>query len=435
MNNKILKLKSSNLKNSIINLPGSKSISNRVLLLSSLGEGSITINNLLISDDTKVMIDALKSLGVKIAVNESLKNCNLQGSNNYFLNKKVDIFIGNSGITIRPLTAVLAFNNGEYYLHGTDRMHERPINHLVDSLVSVGADIEYKKNIGFPPIKINPSNIKNNKIFIKGDTSSQFITSILISSPFFIKNEPLEIIVEGEIISKPYIEITIKLMKVFGINVRHSNYNNFIISKKQKYSNPKDIYIEGDASSASYFLAAGAISGKKIRVNGVGSKSIQGDIRFIDALINMGVKINTGENWIEVNSNSKILPIDADFNHIPDAAMTIAIISMYAEGTSILRNIASWKVKETDRIDAMSRELKKIGAKINQGDDFIEITPPKKFSDATIDTYDDHRMAMCFSLLSINNQFKQGANITINDPDCVSKTFPDYFDVFNTILE
>jgi len=430
-----LNLKQSNVKTGIINLPGSKSISNRVLLISALGQGEIKIKNLLFSDDTNVMLTALKKLGVKIEHSESLKECTILGCNNSFPNKNCELYVGNSGTTIRPLTASLAFNGGKYKINGTNRMHERPIGDLVASLNHIGAKIEYAQVNNYPPLVINSSEITNQKISIRGDVSSQFLTSLLIASPTLSKNNKLEIQVNGPLISKPYVSITLQLLKIFGLKVLENKNNYFSIKENQIYSNPKEFYIEGDASSATYFLAAAALSGKLVRVNGVGNNSIQGDIKFIEILKKMGAEIKMGEDWIEVNANKQLTAIDDDFNDIPDAAMTVTILALYAQGRTVIRNIGSWRVKETDRLSAMAVELRKLGAKVIEGEDFLQIESPSKIHDATIDTYDDHRMAMCFSLASLNSNFKNGANIVINDPNCVNKTFPNYFKILNTIIE
>ncbi|MDC0195027.1 3-phosphoshikimate 1-carboxyvinyltransferase, partial [Alphaproteobacteria bacterium] len=374
----------SNVKETIVDLPGSKSISNRVLLIASLGVGKTEISNLLFSDDTKVMIEALIKLGVKIIPNRKLKKCTIVGVNNFFPNKDAKLYVGNSGTTIRPLTAVLAFNKGNYFIHGTDRMHDRPIGDLVNSLNLIGAKIEYKNKNNYPPLVIPISNITKDKIAIKGNVSSQFLTSILIASPILSTRKDIYIKLIGNLISKPYIDITLKLLKIFGLEVEVIQNNKFKIKSNQHYLNPSNIKIEGDASSSTYFLAAAAISGKKIRVNGIGKKSIQGDVLFVKYLKKMGVKIALGDYWIEVRESFKIKAIDEDCNDIPDAAMTIAILALYADGISVLRNIASWRVKETDRISAMSKELKKLGAIIEEGEDFIKITPPLKINDAVI---------------------------------------------------
>jgi 3-phosphoshikimate 1-carboxyvinyltransferase len=430
-------IKASNIKPGNIYLPGSKSITNRILLLASLSWGETKISNMLFSDDTMIMISSLQKLGIDISFNESDKTCFVQGSSNFFPNKNLELYLGNAGTAMRPLTAVLAFNNGNYLLHGTSRMHERPIGDLVNSLNEIGANIEYTLSNGFPPLKIKDveCNIKN-KISIKGNISSQFLTSLLIASPIINKNKnKLEIEVIGNLISKPYVDITLELMKKFSLEVNSKSKNNFTVEPGQVYKSPGNINVEGDASSASYFMAASAISGKLLKIHGVGKHSIQGDIKFINVLEQMGAKIKYGQNFIEVSSSSQLTSIDIDLNHIPDAAMTLAILALYAKGTSTLKNIGSWRVKETDRLNAMAKELRKLGATIIEGEDFIKITPPANLRDAIIDTYDDHRMAMCFSLVAINSKYIDGCNITINDPNCVSKTFPNYFDIFNSILD
>jgi len=435
MNIKFIDLVPSNFKSGELNLPGSKSISNRVLLLSALSRGDINIKNLLFSDDTKIMINALKKLGINISENSQLKECTIKGPENLFLNKHADLYIGNSGTTIRPLTAALAFNNGEYKLYGTKRMHERPIKHLVDSLISIGAKIEYLEQYGYPPILIKNSQIKKNIVNVKGNVSSQFLSSLILSSSIFSKKKNFEIHVDGNLISRPYIDITLKLVNLFGLKIIEKKNNVFLISSNQTLYNPKEIIIEGDASSASYFFAAVAIGGGTLRVNGVGLKSIQGDIEFTKILEKMGVMIQMDDNFIEVTCNKILKPINEDLNHIPDAAMTLAILALYADGISVLRNIGSWRVKETDRLAAMSTELRKVGAKVIEGDDFLEIHPPQIIKKASIDTYDDHRIAMCFSLVCLNGLNKKGAHIRIKDPNCVSKTFPEYFEYFNNLLK
>jgi len=430
-----IELKPSYLKSGELNLPGSKSISNRVLLLSSLANGNTVIKNFLFSDDTEVMISALKTLGINIKENKKLSECIISGSINSFPVKNADLYIGNAGTAIRPLTAALAFNNGDYKLYGTKRMHERPIKDLIDSLNSIGANIEYLNEYGYPPIQIKKTNHNTNKVIVKGNVSSQFLTSLILSSTIFSKNKDFKIYVEGNLISKPYINITLKLMNLFGVRILEKKNKVFLISSKQILNSPKKIDIESDASSASYFLAAAAIGGGALKINGLGSKSIQGDIQFIKILEKMGATIKVKNNFIEVSCDKVLKSINEDLNHIPDAAMTLAILALYADGISVLKNIGSWRVKETDRLKAMSTELRKVGAKIIEGKDFLQIEPPLKIKNASIDTYDDHRMAMCFSLVSLNSYSKKGGIIKINDPNCVSKTFPDYFDYFKKILK
>ena len=418
-----------------VRLPGSKSISNRVLLLAALAEGETTITNLLDSDDTRVMLDALEKLGVRLKRDGD--TCVVTGTRGAFTARTADLFLGNAGTAVRPLTAALAVNGGDYRIHGVPRMHERPIGDLVDGLRQIGAKIDYEDNDGYPPLRIRPAQISAEApIRVRGDVSSQFLTSLLMTLPLLRTGSGVSTVqVDGELISKPYIEITIKLMARFGINVERNGWHQFIVPAGQRYQSPGTIMVEGDASSASYFLAAGALGGGPLKVEGVGRSSIQGDVGFADALIRMGANLQMGEDWIEVrgvgHDSGKLEPIDMDFNLIPDAAMTIAVAALFADGTTTLRNIASWRVKETDRIAAMATELRKVGAKVQEGEDFLVVTPPEKLiPNASIDTYDDHRMAMCFSLVSLG-----GVPIRINDPKCVGKTFPDYFERFTALAQ
>lgn len=412
-----------------VKLPGSKSISNRTLLLAALAKGNTMIHGLLDSDDTSRMLEALLALGIDIEkVTDS--SIYVYGNQGKFKEKHVELFLGNAGTAFRPLTAALAFSDGEYTLSGVPRMHERPIGDLVDALVQTGANIEYLQNFGFPPLKITPPNLELSKpIQIRGDVSSQFLTALLMALPLTGKTATIEVI--GELISKPYIEITLNLMKKFGVEVQRNGWHAFTITANSSYESPKEIYVEGDASSASYFFAAGAIAGG-VFVEGITKNSIQGDIHFVEEIEKMGAYVRYLESRILVQipeKKHKLKAIDLDCNHIPDAAMTLAILALFADGTTTLRNIASWRVKETDRIAAMATELRKVGATVVEGADFIQITPPEKLTpNAVIDTYDDHRMAMCFSLVSLG-----GVPITINDPNCVAKTFPNYFEEFKKI--
>jgi 3-phosphoshikimate 1-carboxyvinyltransferase len=415
-----------------VRLPGSKSISNRTLLLAALAEGTTTIHDLLASDDTLVMLAALRSLGIDWAQQDERTHV-VTGAGGVLPNQQADLFMGNAGTAIRPLTAALAVIGGDFLLHGVPRMHERPIGDLVDALNAAGARIEYTGEPGFPPLRIGRGSIHQRRMSVRGNVSSQFLTALLMAAPLMARIHPVSIDVVGELISKPYIEITLNLMRRFGVTVEQDGWQSFTVQPGQKYRSPGSIHVEGDASSASYFLAAGAIAGGPVRVEGVGRDSIQGDVRFADALEQMGATITRGDNWIEAKSNGVLKAIDADFNHIPDAAMTIAVAALYADGTSTLRNIASWRVKETDRLAAMATELRKVGAVVEEGADYIRITPPEQLQPATIDTYDDHRMAMCFSLASLDGQARRGNAMRINDPKCVAKTFPDYFEAFAKI--
>ncbi|WP_440027775.1 3-phosphoshikimate 1-carboxyvinyltransferase [Chromobacterium amazonense] len=407
----------------VIKLPGSKSISNRTLLLAALSGGSTLVRDLLDSDDIRHMLAAMKLLGVKIEQQGDSRDFRVYGCGGAFPVKNADLFLGNAGTAFRPLTAALALMNGHYQLSGVPRMHERPIGDLVDALNAAGARIQYLAQPGFPPLAVEPAQVRcAEPIRVKGDVSSQFLTALLMALP--LTGEQAVIEVAGELISKPYIEITLNLMARFGVAVQREGWQRFVIAGGQHYISPGEVYVEGDASSASYFLAAGALAGGPIRVEGVGSSSIQGDVRFAEALEQMGASIKRGDNWIEAQAAGKLKAIDLDCNHIPDAAMTLAVAALAADGTTTLRNIASWRVKETDRLAAMATELRKVGAVVEEGLDYIRVTPPAELTpDAEIDTYDDHRMAMCFSLVSL-----LGAPVIINDPKCVAKTFPDYFE-------
>jgi len=411
-----------------VKLPGSKSISNRTLLLAALAEGTTEIRDLLASDDTARMLDALQLLGVKLRQTGVDDWC-VEGVNSSFPVKQADLFLGNAGTAFRPLTAALALSGGEYKLSGVPRMHERPIGDLVDALRQVGAEITYLGDDGFPPLQIRPGKIGGHQVSVRGNVSSQFLTALLMAVPLTGQQTTIKVV--GELISKPYIEITLNLMARFGVQVERHGWQAFTISANSRYTSPDEIFVEGDASSASYFLAAGAIGQGPVRVEGVGKQSIQGDVRFAEALELMGVHIESGDHWIAASANSKLKAIDLDCNHIPDAAMTLAVAALFADGTTTLRNIASWRIKETDRIAAMATELRKVGATVEEGADYIRVTPPTALTpNAVIDTYDDHRMAMCFSLVALG-----GVPVTINDPKCVAKTFPDYFDRFGTIVK
>ncbi len=412
-----------------IKLPGSKSISNRTLLLAALAHGVTKIRDLLISDDTERMLDALKILGIQLEQTNG-NDWRVTGNDGVFSVKQADLFLGNAGTAIRPLTAALALCGGDYTLSGVPRMHERPIGDLVDALRYAGARIDYLGNDGFPPLRISPAHIQTDKpIQVRGDVSSQFLTALLMALPLTKQAATIEVV--GELISKPYIAITLNLMARFGVQVEHEDWQRFTIPALSNYRSPGTLFVEGDASSASYFLAAGVVSDGPVRVEGIGRDSIQGDVRFTEALELMGGRIAFGDNWIEATGPGKLKAIDIDCNHIPDAAMTLAVMALFANGTSRLRNIASWRVKETDRLAAMATELRKIGATVEEGADYLTITSPQKLiPNAAINTYDDHRMAMCFSLVSLG-----GVPITINDPGCVAKTFPDYFEVFSGIIK
>ena len=406
-------------------LPGSKSISNRTLLLAALSDNECDIHSLLKSDDTDRMLEALAQLGVPLE--QRAGSLHVVGQNGRFPHTEADLFLGNAGTAFRPLTAALAVLGGEYRLHGVARMHERPIGDLVDALRLAGAHIDYLGNEGYPPLHIHARhNTPARTIPIKGNVSSQFLTALLMALP--LTGDTWQIQVEGEIISKPYIDITLNLMKQFGVNVENRQYRTFHIPAASRYHAPDQLHVEGDASSASYFLAAGLLSSRPVRVTGLGKHAIQGDVAFARELEKLGATVLWGDDFIEVSraANQAVLPFDLDANHIPDAAMTLAVVALATGQTCSLRNIGSWRVKETDRIAAMAAELRKVGATVVEETEAIHITPPEQLiADAHIDTYDDHRMAMCFSLVSL-----LGVPVVINDPQCTHKTFPTYFDVF-----
>lgn len=410
-----------------VSLPGSKSLSNRVLLLAALSAGETRINRLLDCDDTKVMLEGLAQLGVVCQRIGHSQDYIVHGVAGKFPVKEADLFLGNAGTAFRSLTAVLAFSGSHCRLSGTSRMHERPIADLVDALRELGARITYLGAQGYPPLQIEPFVLSDTAVVkVKGNVSSQFLTGLLLAAPLTGQN--IDVQVEGKLISKPYVHITLNLMRRFGVDVLNEGMHTFRVAAGSHYTSPGTIEIEGDASSASYFLAAGVIGGGPVRVEGVGSLSIQGDVRFAEVLVQMGAVVEYEDNAIVARCGEVLNGVDGDYNHIPDAAMTIAILALFAQGESVLRNIGSWRVKETDRIAAMATELRKVGALVEEGEDYLRITPPASFQSAAIDTYDDHRMAMCFSLVAL-----AGVPIRINDPTCVNKTFPDYFNVFSAI--
>ena len=418
-------------------LPGSKSISNRTLLLAALSRGDTTLTGVLDSDDTQVMRGALHALGVRVDELDGPQSVRVHGvGSGGFPVKRAEIFLGNSGTSARSLAGVLAMADGEYELKGVPRMHERPIKDLVDALLPAGADIRYLGNEGFPPLAIGARKPAAAPVLrIKGDVSSQFVTAVLMALPWTGEGARLEVV--GELISRPYVELTLGLMERFGVKVEREEWSAFEIPASGGYVSPGTLEVEGDASSASYFLAAGALGGGPVRVEGVGSASAQGDVRFTEVLQAMGAKIEMGESWIECSGRAPLNGFDLDMNLIPDAAMTAAVLALFAEEPCTLRNIASWRVKETDRISAMAAELRKFGARVQEGANFLRIFPPKDFlrprsstvAPVNIDTYDDHRMAMSFSLAAFGPR-----PVRINDPTCVAKTFPRYFEEFEKLL-
>jgi len=428
-----------------VRLPGSKSISNRVLLLAGLSSGTTVVHDLLDSDDTRVMLASLRELGCEIDTpGETLRIGGLGGR---LKNRDAKLFLGNAGTAMRPLSAALAVmtatQGGRFELSGVQRMHERPIGDLVDALRQLGCRIDYLGTDGYPPLRLSAGSgsVRTTApIRVRGDVSSQFLTALLLALPLVSATSPVIIEVEGELISKPYIEITLNLLTRFGIEVQRDGWERFTIPQGSAYRSPGNIHVEGDASSASYFVALGAIAAtdSPIRIEGVGLDSIQGDIRFVDAARAMGASVSSGSGWLEVKRGAwPLKAIDLDCNNIPDAAMTLAVMALYGKGTTRLTNIASWRVKETDRIVAMATELRKLGATVAEGADFIEVSPPAHWRAAAIHTYDDHRVAMCFSLAAFNSlaRAKPPAPVRILDPKCVGKTFPHYFETLFSVVE
>jgi len=422
-----------------VTLPGSKSISNRVLLLAALCQGTTTVHDLLDSDDTRVMLNALRVLGC--GIRQDGARVEIDGLDGKLSADSAKLFLGNAGTAMRPLTAALAVLGGDFEMSGIPRMHERPIGDLVDALRQLGCQIDYLGNDGYPPLRIGKPTLRlDAPIKVRGDVSSQFLTALLMALPLAAQKD-IVIDVVGELISRPYIEITLNLLARFGVQVRRDGWQRFTIPAGCRLRSPGAIHVEADASSASYFIALGAIatraSGQNfIKIQGVGADSIQGDIRFMEAAQMMGAQIESGLNWLKVSRGAwPLKAIELDCNHIPDAAMTLAVMALYADGTTTLRNIASWRVKETDRIAAMATELRKLGATVVEGADFIQVTPPASIQDwqpASIHTYDDHRIAMCFSLAAFN---PAAIPVRIEDPKCVAKTFPDYFEALFSVCQ
>lgn len=409
-----------------VNVPGSKSLSNRALLLAALAEGETELTNLLDSEDIEHMLNALTKLGINYRLSEDKTQCVVQGNGGAFnVAEPLELFLGNAGTAMRPLCAALAASNVDTVLTGEPRMEERPIGDLVDALREADAVVTYLKNEGFPPLQIKGKTLNGGEMSVDGSVSSQFLTALLMAAPLFSGDVTIRI--KGELVSKPYIDITLDTMAKFGVTVKNDNYQTFTISGDAKYIAPGKFMVEGDASSASYFLAAGAIKGGTVRVTGIGQNSIQGDIRFADVLEAMGATVVWNDEYVEI-TGAPLKGVNMDMNHIPDAAMTIATTALFAEGPTTMTNIYNWRVKETDRLAAMATELQKLGAKVEEGHDYIKVWPTDSLKHAEIDTYNDHRIAMCFSLVALSD-----TPVTINDPGCTRKTFPDYFTRFKTL--
>jgi len=405
-----------------VDLPGSKSLSNRILLLSMLAEGHTDIHNLLDSDDTRRMVEALKTLGVEVLEDRNQNRISVYGTSGTIPVTEATLMLGNAGTVIRPLTAALTIGKGCFVLDGVQRMRERPIIDLVDGLKQLGAEVSCINGTDSPPIEVIANGLPGGTTLLSGAISSQYLSSILMAAPY-AKTE-VQIEITDKLVSVPYVEMTLKLMLLFGVSVENDKFKHFRVPSVP-YRSPGEIYVEGDASSASYFLAGAAISGGPVTVKGCGTKSLQGDSRFAEVLEKMGANVEWSEREISV-SGSSLNGIDVDMNMMPDAAMTLAVAALFASGQTAIRNIHNWRVKETERLKAVSTELRKLGAEVEEGEDYLVIIPPKKIQNAELDTYEDHRMAMAFSLAACGD-----ASVTINDPGCVSKTFPEYFEVFS----
>ncbi|MBI6429688.1 3-phosphoshikimate 1-carboxyvinyltransferase [Proteus mirabilis] len=408
-----------------INLPGSKSVSNRALLLAALAKGKTRLTNLLDSDDIRHMLNALTALGVQYQLSNNNTVCDIEGlAGSFHPQQPLELFLGNAGTAMRPLAAALSLGEHDIVLMGEPRMKERPIGHLVDALRQGGAKIDYLEQTDYPPLRVC-GGFSGGSVDVDGTVSSQFLTALLMMAP--LAQQDTTITIKGELVSKPYIDITLALISTFGGEIENQNYQRFMIKGGQQYQSPGKYLVEGDASSASYFLAAAAIKGGVVRVTGIGKNSLQGDIHFASVLEKMGATIRWGDDYIECE-RGKLKGIDMDMNTIPDAAMTIATTALFAEGEMTIRNIYNWRVKETDRLSAMATELRKVGAMVDEGRDYLTVIPPKQLTTAEIKTYNDHRIAMCFSLVALSN-----TPITILDPGCTAKTFPDYFEKLASI--
>ena len=395
-------------------------VSNRALLLAAFAQGTTVLTNLLDSDDVRYMLNALSALGVSYTLSADRTRCEVTGVGGPMISDAPqELFLGNAGTAMRPLAAALCLGANDLTLTGEPRMKERPIGHLVDALRQGGAQIEYLEQENYPPLRLR-GGFTGGNVEVDGSVSSQFLTALLMTAP--LATQDTTITIKGDLVSKPYIDITLHLMKTFGIEVDNQAYQRFVVRGQQNYQSPGHYLVEGDASSASYFLAAAAIKGGTVKVTGIGRNSVQGDIRFADVLEKMGAQVVWGEDFISC-TRGELNAIDMDMNHIPDAAMTIATAALFAKGTTTLRNIYNWRVKETDRLFAMATELRKVGATVEEGEDYIRVTPPAALQFAEIGTYNDHRMAMCFSLVALSD-----TPVTILDPKCTAKTFPDYFE-------
>lgn len=342
----------------------------------------------------------------------------------------LDLFLGNSGTCMRTLTALLCAGRGEFAVDGVARMRERPIADLIDALRPICGNtvVTYAGQTGFPPLRISAEGLAGGRTRIKGNVSSQFLTGLLLSLP--LCRGAVEVEVDGALVSAPYVDLTLRIMEAFGVKVGNRDFRRFDLAQPAGYRSPGDYHVEPDASSASYFLAAGAIAGGEVEVRGIGRDSLQGEAKFAEVLAKMGARVEYGTDRVKVSKGKDGLRgIDVDMDSMSDTGMTLAVAALFAEGPTTIRNIGNWRVKETDRIKAMATELRKVGARAEEGPDWLTVHPPGKLSTAEIDTYDDHRMAMCFSLVSLG-----GIPITIRNPGCTRKTYPGYFNAFRALV-
>ncbi|KAK3266916.1 hypothetical protein CYMTET_24493 [Cymbomonas tetramitiformis] len=415
----------------VVRLPGSKSLSNRILLLAALAEGETTVENLLDSDDIRYMVGALEALGIEMDEDRAANIMKVTGCGGKFKPEGGDLFLGNAGTAMRPLTAaVAAAGRGTFVLDGVPRMRERPIGDLVDGLVQLGVEAECTLGTGCPPVEVKAAGLPGGKVELSGAVSSQYLTAMLMASPLALGD--IDITIKDKLVSVPYVDMTVKLMKRYGVTVEHSDdYQSMRIPGGQTYKSPGSSYVEGDASSASYFVAGAAITGGTVTVEGCGTDSLQGDVKFAEVMELMGAKVEWAPNSVTVTGTGQLKGVDVDMNQMPDAAMTLAVAALFAEGPTAIRDVGNWRVKETERMIAIVTELRKLGADVEEGPDYCVITPPAKLNAGVdIDTYDDHRMAMAFALAACGDE-----SIIINDPGCTRKTFPTYFDVLSSVVQ
>jgi len=409
--------------NATVRVPGSKSLTNRALLIAALANGTTRLTNALFSDDSKYFAKALQTLGFDVQLDEANHEMTVTGLGGKIPAKKAELFIGNAGTAARFLSAFLTLGNGEYILDGEPRMRERPIGDLIDALNQLGVGVVSTNNC--PPVEIFAKGLYGGKTRIAGDVSSQFLSALLLVAP--CAQSEIEITISTELNSRPYVDMTISIMKDFGVEIKREGYERFTIYPAS-YSPIDNFPIESDASAASYFFAAPAICGGSVRVQNISRNSVQGDIAFLDILGRIGCSITEGDNFIEVTSAAEIKGLDIDMRDVPDTAQTLAVIAPFASSPTRIRGIASARVKETDRVFSTCSELIRLGVSVDEHEDGMTIHPVEKMRPAVIQTYNDHRMAMSFALIGL-----RFGGVTIENPSCVSKTFPDYFEVLEAL--